>query len=69
MRWRLECQSCQRAKCYGYGVCFACDEDECNYKPFVNTVSTTTTPITDTTTYVSDTSQATFNPTSPTDQP
>lgn len=45
MKWRLECQSCQRAKCYGYGVCFACDEDECNHKPFINTVSTTAVPI------------------------
>lgn len=43
MKWRLECQTCQRAKCHGYGVVFACDEDECKYKPFVNSASTSTT--------------------------
>lgn len=69
MKWRLECQSCQRAKCYGYGVCFACDESECNYKPFANTVSSTTTPIVGVGTYVADTSQVAINPASATNQP
>ena len=45
MKWRLECQTCQRAKCYGYGMCCACDEDECKYKPYVNTVSIISTPL------------------------
>lgn len=41
MKWKIECQSCQRAKCYGYGMCFACDETECKYKPYVSTASAT----------------------------
>lgn len=45
MRWRLECQHCQKAKCLGYGMCFACDESECHYEPFINTASTTSMPI------------------------
>ena len=44
MKWRIECQTCQRAKCYGYGVCFACDDyDECKYEPFVNSASSSIT--------------------------
>lgn len=43
MKWRLECQHCQRAKCYEYGLCFPCDEDECKYKPFINSATTSTT--------------------------
>ena len=42
MKWRLECQHCQRAKCYEYGLCFPCDEDECKYKPFINSATTST---------------------------
>lgn len=39
MRWCLDCQTCQKAKCYQYGVCFPCNDDECHYTPFQNTVS------------------------------
>ncbi len=69
MRWRFECQTCQRAKCYGYGICFACDENECKYKPFVNTISTTTQSIIGACTYAADMSEQTLNLISPTNQP
>lgn len=42
-KWNLNCQTCKKAKRYGYGMCFACDNDECNYEPFPpNTASSNT---------------------------
>lgn len=34
MKWRLECQTCKHASCYGYGLVAACDKDECKYEPY-----------------------------------
>ena len=39
-KWRLECQTCQKAKLIDYPMVAACDDKECNYKPFKNNVST-----------------------------
>lgn len=40
MKWRIECQTCQKAKCIGYGMCFPCDEDTCMYQGFENYATT-----------------------------
>lgn len=45
-KWNFNCQTCKKAKCYGYGMCFACDNSECNYEPFPpNTASSSTISI------------------------
>lgn len=42
MIWKLECQTCKNAKCYGYGVSFACDKEDCQYEPYRNVTTTST---------------------------
>ena len=42
MNWRLECQTCKRSKCLGYGTHMSCDNLECNYKPYKITCSNCT---------------------------
>ena len=43
MKWRLECQTCKHASCYGYGLVSACNKDDCKYEPYENTITTFTT--------------------------
>lgn len=40
MKWRLECQTCKHASCYGYGTCIPCNKDECVYEPYSTTATT-----------------------------
>lgn len=40
MRWCLDCQTCKKAKCYQHGVCEPCNNKECHYEPFQNTIIT-----------------------------
>lgn len=39
MKWRLECQSCQHANIISYGMCLACDKDQCEYLPYQTTAT------------------------------
>lgn len=41
MNWRLECQTCAKAKRYGcYGCVLPCDDDKCEQEGFQNSATT-----------------------------
>ena len=40
--WNIKCQTCRKSGCLGYGVCFACNEPQCNYEPQPTSTTTST---------------------------
>lgn len=41
--WNDKCTTCRKSGHLGYGICFACNEPECNYEPQLTYTTTSTT--------------------------
>ena len=46
MKWKIECQTCSKAKRFDdWGIVFPCEDDECKPEGFHNTATTSTSSI------------------------